>query len=674
MASISTAGVGSGIDIPNLVNSLIEAEKTPATKRYDKQEAELLAQVSAFGTLKSALSTFQDSLSSLKFASTFNNVTTSSSNEDVLTATGSSIAKPGNYTLEVEDLAQAHSLSSKSFEETSSPVGTGTLTFSFGSFDSDANDFVSNPDKASKTVTINDDDNSLQGIRDAVNAAKIGVTASIINDGTGYRLQFTSDDTGLDNGLKITVSDNSDTSDTDDSGLSQLAFDPDPSNAANSHMNEDMEAQDAKFTLNGLSITSASNTVNTAISGVTLNLNGTTAANTPVRLNISQNDTKITEAVNGFVEKFNELTVTLKQLSSYDSATEQAGPLLGDSVIRNVESQIRRMLSTTSKGPDGNIYSLSSVGITTNREGQLSLDSSKLQKALSSNRDVLAQIFSAKGQTTDNQVNFVASSKNSQTGEYGINLTTMASRGTLSGSAISSFPVVIDGSNDGLSLLVNGYNSGNIYLTQQTYNSGAELAAELQSKINASDTLKNGGANVLVSFTDNKLNITSALYGSKSTVEITGVTGSALGLSIGKGTTGTDVSGTIGGESAEGKGSVLTGTGTNVNGMILEFTGGGAGNRGTVYFNRGIADQLDNLLTNFLKSGSLIESRTTGLNDRISDLTDKRAELEDKMQNLEARLYQQFNAMDSIVAQLQSTGDYLQQQLSNLPGVVKKDK
>ena len=108
--------------------------------------------------------------------------------------------------------------------------------------------------------------------------------------------------------------------------------------------------------------------------------------------------------------------------------------------------------------------------------------------------------------------------------------------------------------------------------------------------------------------------------------------------------------------------------------MILEFTGGGAGNRGTVYFNRGIADQLDNLLTNFLKSGSLIESRTTGLNDRISDLTDKRAELEDKMQNLEARLYQQFNAMDSIVAQLQSTGDYLQQQLSNLPGVVKKDK
>ena len=129
MASISTAGIGSGIDIPGLVGSLIEAERAPTENRIDKQEVALQAKLSAYGSLKSALSSFQGSLSQLKFASTFNDVTTESSDEDVVTASGSSIANTGNYSLEVTNLAQAHSISSKSFTETSSPVGTGTLSF-----------------------------------------------------------------------------------------------------------------------------------------------------------------------------------------------------------------------------------------------------------------------------------------------------------------------------------------------------------------------------------------------------------------------------------------------------------------------------------------------------------------------------------------------------------------
>lgn len=678
MASISTAGIGSGIDIPGLVDSLLEAERTPAENRFDKQEVDLQAKLSAYGSLKSALSSFQDSFSSLKFSSTFNDVTTESSDEDIVTASGSSIANPGSYALEVTNIAQAHSISSASYTETSSPIGTGSLTFEFGHFDVDEDAFISNSTKSTETITIDSDDNSLQGIRDAVNKADIGVTASLVNDGSGFKLLFTSDDTGKENGLKISVADTSDASDIDDSGLSQLAFDPNPANAANSHMTENLAAIDASFTLNGLSITSATNKVNSAVSGVTLTLKGATKVGSPVNITIAKNDAKITEGVTGFVEKFNELVDTLKQLSSYDSANKQSGPLLGDSAVRSVESQLRKLLSTSSKGADGNISSLATVGITTDRSGKLPLDSAKLNETLTDNRDVLAQIFSAQGSTTDSQVNYITSSRDTQTDNYSINLEVMASRGVFEGTAATALadlavtPLTVDDSNDSFSLIVDGVGSGEISIDQKDYNSGAELATELQAKINASDSLKKNGASVLVSFAEGKLQITSALYGEKSKVEITAIEGTIdLGLEIGEGTDGTDVKGTLNGQEGLGLGTLLTGTG-KARGLVLEFSGGSSGNRGSVFFNRGVADSLDSLISQFLKSDSLIDSRTDGLNTRINRIGEQRTALTNKLDALEARLYKQFNAMDTIVAQLQSTGSFLEQQLENLPGVVRE--
>jgi len=677
MASISTAGIGSGIDIPGLVTSLLEAERAPSESRIDKREAGLLSKVSAYGALKSSLSTFQGSLSQLKYSSTFSDVNTNSSNEDIVTASGSSIANTGSYSLEVSKLAQAQSVSSKSYDETSAPIGTGNLTFEFGHFDADSNSFITNAVKSSESITIDSDDNSLQGIRDAVNASDIGVTASLVNDGSGFKLVFTSDDTGKENGVKISVSDTSDANNTDDSGLSQLAFNPDPAESANSQLTENMAAQDATFTLNGLDITSASNAVSSTISGVTFTLKGTTEVGAPVNIAISKNDSKITEAVGDFVEKFNELDDTLTQLGGYNLETKQASPLLGDSTIRSVESQIRKLLLSSSTDAEGNTSSLATIGITTDRNGKLVLDSAKLQSSLTDNRDVLAQIFSAQGQPTDSKVNYVASSKNTASNNYAINVESISSRGVLTGSAAPALadlvgsPLTIDAANDSLSFIIDGFGSGTISLEQKAYSSGADLATELQSKINASDTLKKNGASVLVSFDNGQLNITSALYGSKSNIQITLSEGTNdLGLTVGEGTKGTDVTGTIGGRTANGLGSLLTGSG-DAEGLVLDFTGGTAGNRGSINFNRGIADTLDSLLSQFLDSDSIINSRTEGLNKSVGRLTEQRATLSKKMDSLEARLYRQFNAMDSIVAQLQSTGSYLEQQLASLPGVVR---
>jgi len=254
----------------------------------------------------------------------------------------------------------------------------------------------------------------------------------------------------------------------------------------------------------------------------------------------------------------------------------------------------------------------------------------------------------------------------------------MASRGVLNGIAAAALsdlagtPLTIDASNDTFSILIDGVGSGDINLTQKSYTSGAELASEIQAQINASDSLKNNGASVLVNFADGKLQISSALYGDKSSVEITSIEGATeLGLSIGIGTPGTDVKGSIGGQEADSLGTVLTGRGKAA-GMILEFSGGSAGNRGSVFFNRGIADQLDSLISNYLQADSLIDARTDGLNTGIENINKQRAALNTKLDTLEARLFRQFNAMDQIVAQLQSTGSFLEQQLDNLPGVVRE--
>jgi len=669
MGSLASAGIGSGIDIGALVTSLVDAERTPATSRYDSQEATLQAQVSGYGTLKSALSSFQGSLSTLKFSSSFNAMTATTSDDTLVTGTASSIAKEGSFALTVATLAQQHSVSTlAAYSDVTDTIGSGTLSFDFG-YDNTGS-FESNADKTTQTVTISADNNSLSGIRDAVNAAEIGVTASIV-DTTGdgnYKLLFTSDDTGKNNGLKISVDDD-DGTDTGTDGLSILAFDP---TAAEVGVTENMAATDAEFTINGLSMTNASNSIGSAVSGMTFNLKATTAS--AINITVASDTSKVNESVTEFTTKFNELADTLDLLGDYDFSSQEGGALLGDSVLRGIESKIRRMLSSSITDASGNSASLSSVGIKTGRDGKLTVDTATLNTAIAADSTLLARLFSAQATTSDSQVSYVSSTEDTQTGDYGIELSAVASRGSLTGAASTSLDFLA--AVPSLTVSVDGVSSAAISLTQQVYASGAALATEIQTQINADNALKGNGSSVLVSYNtaDSTLSLLSALYGSTSTIDITALSNfSASGLSIATGTAGLDVAGTIGGNAATGSGTFLTGTSGDSSGLKVNVSGGSAGNRGLVSFNRGIADQLDTMLTDFLATDSLIDSRTSGLTANIARINEQREELNVKMVDYENRLFKQFNAMDSIVAQLKATGEYLTNQLENLPGVVKKD-
>ena len=207
------------------------------------------------------------------------------------------------------------------------------MTFRFGDYDNGSNTFTPNVDKTEQSVTIDASNNSLRGIRDAVNNAEIGVTVSIVDDGSGKRLVFSSDNSGVDNSLEITVSEDPADNDFDNSGLSQLAYDPTGSLGNGRNLSETVAAQDALLEIDGLSITRSSNTVSGVIDGVTLELKSEDV-DTTATLTISSDNSVINRKVGDFVGSFNALQSTFKNLTQVNPDTGTAGELLGDSFLR----------------------------------------------------------------------------------------------------------------------------------------------------------------------------------------------------------------------------------------------------------------------------------------------------------------------------------------------------
>ena len=341
---LTSPGIGSGLDVKTLVSKLVAAEIQGPSLRLTTQEAQLQGQISALGTLKSALSDFQSSLSGLTSASTLQGMTATSSNATLFSATAGNDAVAGTYSIEVQKLAQAQKLASTAFTNTTDVVGTGTLTFRFGTYDSTGNTFTVNASKPTGSVTIDATNNSLQGIRDAVNQANIGVTATIVNDGTGNRLVFTSNDSGAANSLEVTVGNDGSGTNTDNTGLSQLAYDPTATAGTGKNLTQTIAAQDAVAVIDGLTVTNATNTVSGAIQGVTLNLLQASPGVTST-VNVAADTSSVTNALQSFVSSYNKLVDQIQTLSSYDSTTQQAGPLLGDPTLLAVSTQLSNIIT-----------------------------------------------------------------------------------------------------------------------------------------------------------------------------------------------------------------------------------------------------------------------------------------------------------------------------------------
>ncbi|SMF95770.1 flagellar hook-associated protein 2 [Methylomagnum ishizawai] len=671
MATVTSTGLGSGLDINGIVSKLVAAEQTPQTTRFDKQEATDQAKISALGTFKSSLSDFQTAVDAMKNATSFAKMQGVSSDTSVVSASASLNAEAGDYTLTVKQLAQAHSLASRSYTNVTDVVGSGTLTIKFGTntFDTvtgNPTGFTQNADQGTLSITLDSSNNTLTGVRDAINKAGAGVKATIINDGSGNRLVLGATSSGAKNGMEITVSDG-DGDDTDAAGLSALAFNA----AATPQMTQTRAAQDALVNINGLDVTSSTNTVSTALKGVTLNLLKAQPGQS-INLGVSINTDAVTQAVQNFVDKFNAVVSTNTSIASYDATTQKAGVLLGDFTVQGTMRQLRNFIARPVDGLGGSVKSLLDIGISTQSDGSLALDTSKLSSALDSSPKDVAALFAPLGVPTDANVTYVGGSADTQPGDYALNVTAAATRGVLTGSAAPS--LTVDADNSQLRITVDGVESGSISLTQRTYASGNELAAELQSRINGDASLKSGGASVTVQYdnTSQRFSIQSQRYGSASSVEITqvGATGSGNsvgGLDVGAGTQGTDVEATLDGQAVQGSGRQITGLTGKAKGLVLEIGDAVTGDRGSVRYSGGLVAQFDSLLTGLLDTKGTLSTRLEGLQDDVTKIGKERTDLATRMTTLQTQLLAQFNAMDKVVGQFQNTSSYLTQQLSLLP-------
>jgi len=654
--AISAPGIGSNLDVNGIISQLMALERRPLTG-LDTKEAKYQAQLTAYGSLKGALSSFQSAVAALANPAKFSAVTASLADTTVATASASSAAAAGSYSVEVQTLAQAHKLKSANFVATSTTVGSGTLTIQFGTYSGGV--FTLNADKATGTVTIGSSQSSLAGVRDAINAANVGVSASIINDGTGNRLVVASKDSGIANALKITVADD-DLANTDNAGLSQLAYDA--STGGTMNLTQTVAAQNAAVVIDGISISKASNILTDAIEGVTLNL---LKANTPATttLTVARDTAGTQAAVQSFIKAYNDLNKTVTDLSKYDAANKRASTLTGDATVRSLQAQLRGAFNTALTTAGGGLSTLADIGITFQKDGTLKLDSAKLTTALGDATKDVSTLFAAVGKPTDSLVSFVGSTADTKNGAYLLSVSQLATQGKAVGQGAAALTINA-ASNDAIDLTVDGV-AASVTLAAGTYTATA-LAAEIQSKINGVVALSSAGISVTVTQSAGVLTVASNRYGSASTVAITGGTGKSDLFGTQTETAGVDVAGTIGGITATGLGQTLTGTG-NASGLALNVTGGATGARDTVRFARGYAYELDKLAGHMLENDSLVAGRTDGISKTIKDIGNQRDAVNRRLLDIEMRYRAQFTALDTMISSMNSTSSFLTQQLASLP-------
>ena len=663
-------GVGSSLDVNGLVTQLMAAEQQPLNALATK-EAKYRSQLTAYGSLKGALSSLQSSVATLTNPAKFSAVSASIADTTLASVSASSSAMPGSYSINVTQLAQSQKLQSTAFAATSTTIGTGTLNISFGTYTDDLTGFTSS--KASKSITIGASQSSLSGVRDAINAANVGISANIINDGThGNQLVITSTDSGASNALKITVADSSDGSNTDTAGLSQLTYD----GTLSSHMTQSagMGPKDAVLTIDGIEIKKPSNSITDAITGITVNLLKTSTIGVTTNLTVNYDTKAIQSTIQTFVDSYNTLNTTINNLSTYDAANNTASVLTGDSTLQSLKSQLRQVFNAALSTAGGGLTTLSDIGITFQRSGSLALDSTKLNTVLKNPTKDVSTLFAALGKPSDSLIRFDKSTIDSKNGIYAVNVSRLATQGNAVGTAQGSSLAITTDLNDTLTLTVNG-KTVTVKLAAGSYTTANNLAAEVQSKINGASVLSSSNTSVTVSATlGGELTIRSNHYGSNSTVS--NITGSAsttiLGMTDYTNGSGLDAMGTIGSTSATGSGQILTGVSESNKGLSVSILGGTLGDRGTLRFARGYAYNLNNLLTKMLDSNNLIGSRVSGINTSIKEIGKDREQINLHLATIEKRYRTQFTALDQMLSGMSQTSNFLTQQLANLPGSTNK--
>lgn len=370
--TLSSTGVGSGLDIQGLVQKLVSAEGAPKTARLNAAEANVQAKLSALGTLRGALSSLQDSLGKLKDLDSFQGRKVVLSSEDFFSASATSSAVPATYAVEVEQLAQAQKLQSTTpFASSSAVVGTGTLTIASGGQNFD--------------ITIDATNSTVTGIANAINASPAGdkvVATVVVGVGGAATLTLTARATGVANALTITQSGG-------DGGLAVLVY---PTGGGPGLTQID-EAHDAHAKIEGVEVKSATNTISGAIDGVDITLLAANDLGDTSTVTVQYDQTGARASIDAFVKAYNGVVDALKSVASYNADTKKGGPLFGDGGVLNMVDQLRRVLSSVVPGVDSSVNMLGKIGISADLTGHLSADGARLDAAFGASFNDVGKLF-----------------------------------------------------------------------------------------------------------------------------------------------------------------------------------------------------------------------------------------------------------------------------------------
>ena len=375
--SFSVGGIVTGIDTQSIIDALVQAERVPID-RLQIRERGFQEQVQALQQLNTLVKAVQDAADALKDTSDpLLGRTAVATNADAVAVSVTNTTPAGTYSVDVTQLARAQTLTTPAgrFADTdTTTLGTGTLSIQIGS-------------GTAVDITIDSTNNTLAGIKDAINAADAGVTAAIVNDGgaSPYRLAITANETGTSNAITLSVTGDGDGNDTDDAGLSQLI---------NANLVETQAAQDAELTVSGIAITSATNKVTDAIPGATMELVGTSGA-TPTTITVKEATGPLEGRLSAFVDAFNAVA----KFNDDHNNVDQPGVLSGDFTLRSVSSRLSALVLSRGHA-SGAIQSLSDIGVRMTDGGRLQFDASVLKEAIDTDQAAVEEVIRGDGSTS----------------------------------------------------------------------------------------------------------------------------------------------------------------------------------------------------------------------------------------------------------------------------------
>ncbi len=609
---------GGGLDVQGIVEQLLFVEAQPI-RALEQQESGVQSKIDAFNNLRTKLTELSSKLSTLNTASNFAARLVQSSNEDVLTADAESNAVPGTYNVTVNRLALIDNFASDAtFASSNEGIGTGSFDLTVGG--------------QTSTITIDGSNNTLEGLRDAINQADAGARASIINDGSGFRLTVTSEGSGAENA--ISISNNS----------LQLA-DTSPFTLSRTHSIAGESELDAQLVVNGLTVTSSSNSVSGVIEGVTLNLVGISSPGSTASVTVSNDTDKVEQAITDFVEAYNDAVSFINS-----QFTAAGGTLAGESIVRQVQSDLGAIVRTSINGAPSALASLRSAGVELQNDGSLQINQSVLSEKLESNFEDFQQLFLAFAKAGGSGLSVVNIGPSVEAGNFEINITQAATAASVTSAAIG--PTL--GTDETLT-----FTQGS--LTSIVSLSSTDDLAAIVQKLNTQFDSDN--INLTASESGGSLLVTADSKGSaNSFTAVSDVDGAGTGFgTAGQSGVGLDVAGTITdlatstALAASGSGEVLTGSEGIANGLSLLYSGSATGTVGTVDVTLGFAAQLERILESYTDTlDGPIENTVERLNSRIRNIEDNILDIEERLELRREILLREFARADQALRQLSS--------------------